>query len=132
MVNLGSLFKFSHLIANSNALKVFTRLFGIFVLVFACMSYISNVEANNFELTLKELGNESRSKIKIAVQSLGKLGNPTALPALNALKNKRLAVTDEGQLVILNELEDQGVDALTGEKLDIESLTLRKPRINNS
>jgi len=132
MVNLGSLFKFSHPIANSNTLKVFTRLFGIFVLVFACMSSISNVEANNFELTLKELGNESRSKIKIAVQSLGKLGNPTALPALNALKNKRLAVTDEGQLVILNEPEDQGVDALTGEKLDIESLTLRKPRINNS
>ena len=92
MVNLGSLFKFSHPIANSNTLKVFTRLFGIFVLVFACMSSISNVEANNFELTLKELGNESRSKIKIAVQSLGKLGNPTALPALNALKNKLTSI----------------------------------------
>ena len=131
MVDLGSLFKFSHPRANSNTLKVFTRLFGIFVLVFACMSSISNVEANNFELTLKELGNKSRSKIKIAVQNLGDLGNPAALPALEALKAKQLAITEEGSLIILNESEDQGRDVLSGEKVNIESLTLRKPRINN-
>ncbi len=132
MVNLGPLFKFSHPTVNSNALKVFTRLFGLFVLVFACIFPISTVEANNFESTLKELGNKSRSKIKIAVQKLGELGNPTALPALSALENKRLATTDEGKLVILNKRENQGIDALTGKKVDIESLILRKPRINNS
>ncbi len=131
MVNLGPLFKFSHPIANSNALKVFTRLFGLFILVLACTSSISTVEANDFESTLKELGNKSRSKIKTAVQKLGELGNPAALPALEALKAKQLAITEEGSLVILNESEDQGRDVLSGEKVDIESLTLRKSRINN-
>ena len=131
MVNLGPLFKFSHPTINSNSLKVFTRLFGFFILVFACTSSISTVEANDFESTLKELGNKSRSKIKIAVQNLGALGNPAALPALEALKDKRLGITEEGNLVILNKSGDQGNDFLSGEKVDIESLKLRKPRINN-
>jgi len=131
MVNLGPLFKFSHPTVNSNSLKVFTRLFGFFILVFACTSSISTVEANDFESTLKELGNKSRSKIKIAVQNLGDLGNPAALPALEALKDKRLGITEEGNLVILNKSGDQGNDFLSGEKVDIESLKLRKPRINN-
>ena len=131
MVNLGPLFKFSHPTVNSNSLKVFTRLFGFFILVLACTSSISTVEANDFESTLKELGNKSRSKIKIAVQNLGDLGNPAALPALEALKDKRLGITEEGNLVILNKSGDQGNDFLSGEKVDIESLKLRKPRINN-
>ena len=131
MVNLGPLFKFSHPTVNSNSLKVFTRLFGFFIFVFACTSSISTVEANDFESTLKELGNKSRSKIKIAVQNLGDLGNPAALPALEALKDKRLGITEEGNLVILNKSGDQGNDFLSGEKVDIESLKLRKPRINN-
>jgi len=131
MVNLGPLFKFSHPTVNSNSLKVFTRFFGFFILVFACTSSISTVEANDFESTLKELGNKNRSKIKIAVQNLGNLGNPAALPALEALKDKRLGITEEGSLVILNKSGDQGNDFLSGEKVDIESLKLRKPRINN-
>ena len=131
MVNLGPLFKFSHPTVNSNSLKVFTRLFGFFILVLACTSSISTVEANDFESTLKELGNKSRSKIKISVQNLGDLGNPAALPALEALKDKRLGITEEGNLVILNKSGDQGNDLLSGEKVDIEFLKLRKPRINN-
>ena len=95
---------------------------GFLCLVFFSYPSISIAEANDFESLLKDLGNKSRSKIKIAVQKLGELGNPTALPALSALKNKRLATTEEGKLVILNKRENQGIDALTGEKVDIESL----------
>ncbi len=119
-------------IAGSNIFKVFIRPVWFFSLLVCFTSFISIAEANDFESLLNDLGNKSRSKIKIAVQKLGELGNPDALPALSALKNKRLATTEEGKLVILNEPEDQGSDALTGEKLDIGSLTLRKPRINNS
>ena len=111
---------------------VFTRPVWFFALVVCFISFISIAEANDFESLLNDLGNKSRSKIKIAVQKLGELGNPTALPALSALENKRLATTDEGKLVILNKGENQGIDALTGKKVDIESLILRKPRINNS
>ena len=119
-------------ITGSNIFKVFIRPVWFFSLLVCFTSFISIAEANDFESLLNDLGNKSRSKIKIAVQKLGELGNPDALPALSALKNKRLATTEEGKLVILNEPEDQGSDALTGEKLDIGSLTLRKPRINNS
>ena len=119
-------------ITGSNIFKVFIRPVWFFSLLVCFTSFISIAEANDFESLLNDLGNKSRSKIKIAVQKLGELGNPAALHALSALKNKRLATTEEGKLVILNEPEDQGSDALTGEKLDIGSLTLRKPRINNS
>ena len=119
-------------IIGSSIFKVFTRPVWFFVLVVCFISFISIAEANDFESLLNDLGNKSRSKIKIAVQKLGELGNPTALPALSALENKRLATTDEGKLVILNKEENQGIDALTGKKVDIESLILRKPRINNS
>ena len=132
MVKARSLLKPCLHISNLNALKVFLRLLGLFVFIFACLSSKSFVEANEFELTLKELGSKSRSQIKIAVKTLGELGNPAALPALNALKSKRLAMTINGKLVILNESEDQARDALSGEKLDIKISTLRKPRINNS
>ena len=119
-------------IIGSSIFKVFTRPVWFFVLVVCFISFISIAEANDFESLLNDLGNKSRSKIKIAVQKLGELGNPTALPALSALENKRLATTVEGKLVILNKGENQGIDALTGKKVDIESLILRKPRINNS
>ena len=119
-------------IIGSSIFKVFTRPVWFFALVVFFISFISIAEANDFESLLKDLGNKSRSKIKIAVQKLGELGNPTALPALSALENKRLATTDKGKLVILNKGENQGIDALTGKKLDIGSLALRKPRINNS
>ena len=92
MVKLRFLFKSRYPTANSNDLKVFTRFFGLFILVVICMSSLSTVEANDFESTLKELGNKSRSKIKVAVQSLGELGNPAALPALKALKNHKMSL----------------------------------------
>ncbi|SVD73191.1 uncharacterized protein METZ01_LOCUS426045, partial [marine metagenome] len=119
-------------IMDCNIFKMFTGPIWIFAFSFFCIFFMSIAEANDFNSVFHDLGNKSRSKIKTAVQKLGELGNPSALPALIALKNKRLAVTDEGKLIILNDSESQGVDALTGERRDIKPLTLRKPRINNS
>ena len=119
-------------IMDCNIFKMLTEPIWIFAFSFFCIFSMSIAEANDFNSLFHDLGNKSRSKIKIAVQKLGELGNPSALPALIALKNKRLVVTDEGKLIILNDSESQGVDALTGERRDIKPLTLRKPRINNS
>ena len=47
---------------------------------------MSIAEANDFDSLFHDLGNKSRSKIKTAAQKLGELGNPSALPALIALK----------------------------------------------
>jgi len=108
------------------------RLLGVFLFLFVGLFSFSLGEANDFESALQDLGNKSRSIIKIAVKGLGNMGNPKALPALEALKNKRLRISEDGALIILNDVGDQGHDALNGSPVDLSSLTLRKPRINNS
>jgi len=117
---------------NIRGCKVFVRLLGVFVFLIVGIFSFSIAEANDFESSLKDLGNKSRSKIKIAVKRLGNIGNPAALPALEALKDKHLQISADGSLIILNESEDQGRDALSGNPVDLSSLTLHKPRINNS
>jgi urea transport system permease protein len=104
------------------------------LVVFLTMGFflISTVEANDFEITLKDLGNKSRSKIKLAVKALGNMGNPAAIPVMEALKEKRLRISDNDALIILNEAKDKGHDALTGQPVELGSLNLRKPRINNA
>ena len=104
------------------------------LVVFLTMGFflISTVEANEFENTLKDLGNKSRSKIKLAVKALGNMGNPAAIPVMEALKEKRLRISDNDALIILNEAKDKGHNALTGQPVDLGSLNLRKPRINNA
>ncbi len=104
------------------------------LLVFLTMGLflISTVEANEFEIALKDLGNKSRSKIKLAVKALGNMGNPAAIPVMEALKEKRLRISDNDALIILNETKDKGHDALTGQPVELGSLNLRKPRINNA
>ena len=117
---------------DSKSRKMLARLLGVFLFLFVGLFSFSLGEANDFESALKDLGNKSRSKIKLAVKRLGNMGNPRALPALEALRNKRLKISEDGALIILNAVGDQGHDALNGNPVDLNSLTLRKPRINNS
>ena len=117
---------------DSKSRKMLARLLGVFLFLFVGLFSFSLGEANDFESALKDLGNKSRSKIKLAVKRLGNMGNPRALPALEALKNQRLKISEDGALIILNAVGDQGHDALNGNPVDLNSLTLRKPRINNS
>ena len=112
--------------------KMHARFLGVFLFLFVELFSFSLGEANDIESALKDLGNKSRSKIKLAVKRLGNMGNPRALPALEALKNKRLKISEDGALIILNAVGDQGHEALNGNPVDLNSLTLRKPRINNS
>ena len=132
MVKISSPYKSDFFTDSDNSLQLFFYFLGIFTILFTFIAPISIVEANDFELNIQELGSKSRSKIKVAVKKLGDLGDSAALPALIALKNKRLAITENGRLVTLNESESEGSDVLTGEKIDIESLVLKKPMINNS
>ena len=132
MVKITSPHKNDFFTDSDNSLQLFFNIFGIFIILFTFIASISIAEANEFELNIQELGSKSRSKIKVAVKKLGDLGDSAALPALIALKNKRLAITEIGRLVILNESESEGRDVFTGEKIDIESLVLKKPMINNS
>ena len=112
--------------------QFFAKFVGGFVFLVIGLLSFSAVEANDFELTLKDLGHKSRSKIKKAVKNLGNQGNPAALPALQALKDNRLRVSEDGTLIILNESGDAGREVLTDKQVDVKSLELSKPRINNS
>jgi len=112
--------------------KILTQFFGVFIFLVMSLLSFSIGEANDFELTLKDLGNKSRTKIKKAIKDLGNQGNPAALPALEALKDNRLRISDDGSLIILNVSGDKGQNALNERQVDLKSLNLRKPRINNS
>ena len=112
--------------------KLLVQFVGVFLFLIIGLLSFSAVEANDFELTLKDLGHKSRSKIKKAIKNLGNQGNPAALPALEALKDNRLRVSEDGALIILSKSGEEGLDALTEKQVDVKSLDLRKPRINNS
>lgn len=106
--------------------------FGLLFLLIHESFSISSAIADELETHLQGLTAESRTKLKKAVTALGDLGNPAALPALEALHEKRLRVDESGRLIILHDLGDSGRDAITGELIEIQSLTLRKPRLNNT
>ena len=112
--------------------KALTRFLGVLVFLIVGIFSFSMAEADEFESAIKDLGSKSRTKIKMAVKRLGNMGNLKALPVLEALKNKRLKVSEDGVIIILNEVGDKGHDALNGNPVDLNSLILRKPRINNS
>ncbi len=128
-----TVFKPTNLETTSKTRRKISQLLGVFIFLLVGLFSLSFVEANDFESTLKDLGNKSRSKIKKAIKALGEQGNSAALPALEALKSNRLRVSkDNGALIILNESGDEGREALSDKQVDLKSLNLRKPRINNS
>ncbi len=128
-----TVFKSTNSETTSKTRRKIPQLLGVFMFLLVGLFSLSFVEAKDFESTLKDLGNKSRSKIKKAIKDLGDQGNSAALPALEALKDNRLRVSkDNGALIILNESGDEGREALSDKQVDLKSLNLRKPRINNS
>ena len=103
-----------------------------FVFLFIGIFTHSPALADDFQDILTELGSKSRSKIKKAVIALGDLGNPAAISALEALKEKRLRVDQNGQLIILSPRGGSARGALSRKSITIDTLTLKTPRINNS
>ena len=113
------------------------RLHLLFFLSLLCFSFgafspSSPALAGELENSITDLGNKSRTEIKKATRALGTLGNVAALPALEALRNGQLRVDESGRVVILGTTNTQAQDAITGDTLSVEDLSLRKPRINNS
>jgi len=113
------------------------RLHLLFFLSLLCFSFgafspSSPALAGELENSITDLGNKSRTEIKKATRALGTLGNVAALPALEALRDGQLRVDESGRVVILGTTNTQAQDAITGDTLSVEDLSLRKPRINNS
>lgn len=79
---------------------------------------------------INQLAAKKRKTIKNAIISLGKVGDPAALPALIALQNRKLYRNDQGQSVI--ETDNGWLIAASQAPYDPDKSQLSSPRINNS
>ena len=80
---------------------------------------------------LQGLGAKSRRDVRQAITALGTLNDPAALPALEALGDRRLRV-DKAGLVYIKGEDSSLRDALSGETVALDEASLRTPRINNA
>ena len=81
---------------------------------------------------LQGLGAKSRRDVRTAITALGRLNDLAALPALEALGDRRLRI-DKAGLVYIIKAEDGSLrDALSEETVELDEASLRTPRINNA
>lgn len=78
---------------------------------------------------LRGLGAESRSELTQAIEALGHLGDPGALPALEALQDGSLRLDAQGRPLALKE-GGQALDLLEDQTIAAPA-ELREPRLNN-
>ncbi len=76
------------------------------------------------------LGADSRQEVIEAIEALGRLGDPAALPVLEALQESKLRLDADGRAVILEEGAPTGRDALSGQEV-AAGPQLRPPLVNN-
>lgn len=119
--------------------KHFIYILLIFLLVLpSTKAFASPINPNmidNEELkeSLLGLAAKKRKTIKLSIQRIREIGHPAALPALEALRDRRLRMDDEkGSLLILDEDGTSARDVITGGVVSIEGVELRTPSINNS
>ena len=96
--------------------------------------WAATASASDLQSALAGLGAKRRSDIKQAVVALGTLNDPAALPALEALRDRRLRVDAAGRIYISGEAGDTFSPALGGGPVGpvgIDVSQLRTPRINN-
>lgn len=87
--------------------------------------------ADELSDSVRVLAAGDREAMLEAIERLGALGDSKALPALQALLDRALAVDATGRVWIQDEKAGVVRDALTGEEQKLEGLTLEAPSINN-
>ena len=118
---------------NHNVMKVGLFIFWLSTILMLRLPFATVVQAaeNDLVTLLKGLGAKSRPQIKQAITDLGTLNDPAALPALEALGDRRLRV-DKSGAVYLQDKNGSLRDALSGLPAEIDESLLRTPRINNA
>ncbi|WP_457572171.1 urea ABC transporter permease subunit UrtB [Desulfovulcanus sp.] len=94
---------------------------------------VNATPTTNTELSqaLAGLGAKSRKKILKSVKKLGQIGDPAAIPALEALQDRNLRVDANGRLYIMTEDDTSAKDLFTGETYTGAIKDLYTPIINN-
>ena len=85
----------------------------------------------DFESAFRGLGSSNRNTVRQSIDELAELNDERALPALEALQQKRLRAGDSGELFIESEAGDSFVVALTGQPAQPDPDSLRSPKVNN-
>lgn len=103
------------------------------VVVILSPAFVSSGQAadNDLASLLRGLGAKSRTHIRQAIRDLGRLNDPAALPALEALGERRLRVDEAGNIYIKTE-DGRVRTALSEEPAGLDEARLRTPRINNA
>lgn len=82
-------------------------------------------------ILLRGLGAANPHEIEQAVTALGTRNDPQALPALEALRDRRLRVDEAGGVYLVNEDGATARDAVSGAPAAVEVSQLRTPVVNN-
>ncbi|MBF0509070.1 MAG: urea ABC transporter permease subunit UrtB [Deltaproteobacteria bacterium] len=101
---------------------------AFFILAFAPQGF---PDEGKLEESIGHLGSSSRQEIIAAVEALRQLGDHRALPALEALLDRRLRVTKAGRILIKVKNGHGMMDAVTGAVLAQQLDGLDTPVINN-
>ncbi len=104
-------------------------------LVFLASSLLVSASAahagEDLASALKGLGAASPSELERAVAAIGARNDPAALPALEALRDRRLRVDEAGTIYIVNEDGAVVREALSGAPVSVEASQLRAPVVSN-
>lgn len=100
---------------------------------YAFDSNAGGIAGKELEESLLGLGAKSRKTIKRSIKNIEALGDSIlALPALEALLERRLKVDDKNhRIFILDETGTSARDVIAGNIVSVEGLKLRTPMINN-
>jgi len=100
---------------------------------YAFDSNAGGIADKELEESLLGLGAKSRKTIKRSIKNIEALGDSIlALPALEALLERRLKVDDKNhRIFILDETGTSARDVIAGNIVSVEGLKLRTPMINN-
>jgi urea transport system permease protein len=110
------------------------RLFRLAALVLLVAVTALPVRAEDLAEVVSGLGGDSFAAKEKAIVALGKLGDPHAVPILQALTDDRLRVTPDGRIVILMTAggTTKPIDAVSGQELaDIAPDSLERIIVNN-
>ena len=95
-----------------------------------CLTTSAQAASPEFEAAVKGLADQDRDKIIEAIETLGKLGDGAALPALQALLDDAMRVSKDGRPIIVKE-GGGAVDAITGQPFTEPVDDLESPSISN-
>jgi len=108
------------------------RLFPCGIALLMTLLTAASLHAADLKSALKKVASDERGTLMEGIETLGTLGDPDALPVLEALRDDTLRVAPGGKLYILSPDGKRASEVGTGRSAPADSLKLEEPPINNA